>query len=60
MTFSMTDGVAPRMLALADLYGLTNLKKAAIDACSRLDMTRLTEALEEVTISPELKATIFR
>ncbi|VDD82635.1 unnamed protein product [Mesocestoides corti] len=59
MTFSMTDSMAPKMLALADLYQLNHLKQAAIDACTRLDMNRMTEALEETPLSPELKATIF-
>lgn len=59
MTFSMTDTMAPKMLALADMYQLNHLKQAAIDACTRLDMKRITEALEETPLSPELKATVF-
>lgn len=59
MTFSMTDSLAPKMLALADMYQLSHLKQAAIDACTRLDMKRMAEALEETPLSAELKATIF-
>ncbi|KAH9279357.1 Speckle-type POZ protein-like [Echinococcus granulosus] len=59
MTFSMTDSLAPKMLALADMYQLNHLKQAAIDACTRLDMKRMAEALEETPLSAELKSTIF-
>lgn len=59
MTFSMTDSLAPKMLALADMYQLNHLKQAAIDACIRLDMKRLTEAIEETPLSAELRSTIF-
>ncbi|VDK40935.1 unnamed protein product [Taenia asiatica] len=59
MTFSMTDSLAPKMLALADMYQLSHLKQAAIDACTRLDMKRMSEALEETPLSAELKAIIF-
>ncbi len=59
MTFSMTDTMAPKMLAIADLYQLKNLQQAAIDACTRLDMKHMMEALGETPLSPELKATVF-
>ncbi len=59
MTFSMTDTMAPKMLAIADFYQLSHLKQAAIDACTRLDMKHMMEALEETHLSAELKATVF-
>nr|CDS29958.1 speckle type POZ protein [Hymenolepis microstoma] len=59
MTFSMTDSMAPKMLALADMYQLNHLKQAAIDACTRLDMKRMAEAMEETPLSPELKSIVF-
>ncbi|KAM3185238.1 hypothetical protein ACTXT7_006778 [Hymenolepis weldensis] len=59
MTFSMTDSMAPKMLALADMYQLNHLKQAAIDACTRLDMKRMAEAMEETPLSSELRATVF-
>nr|VZI21492.1 unnamed protein product [Spirometra erinaceieuropaei] len=59
LTYSLTDSLAPKMLSLADLYGLERLKQAAIDSCSRLDMPRLSAYFDEAQISTDLRATVF-
>lgn len=59
LTYSLTDSLAPKMLSLADLYGLERLKQAAIDSCSRLDMPRLSAYFDEAQISSDLRAIVF-
>ncbi|BHF80669.1 hypothetical protein SprV_0702379700 [Sparganum proliferum] len=59
LTYSLTDSLAPKMLSLADLYGLERLKQAAIDSCSRLDMPRLSAYFDEAQIPTDLRATVF-
>ncbi|CAH8437036.1 unnamed protein product [Schistosoma turkestanicum] len=55
LTFRLNDVTAPLFLRIADLYGLTRLRQAALDSCARLDYGRMIKAFEEINLSPELK-----
>nr|AAW25167.1 SJCHGC09428 protein [Schistosoma japonicum] len=55
LTFRLNDATAPVFLRIADLYGLSRLRQAALDSCARLDYGRMLKAFEEINISPELK-----
>nr|CAH8824361.1 unnamed protein product [Trichobilharzia regenti] len=59
LTFRLNDLTAPLFLRIADLYGLSRLRQAALDTCARLDYGRMLKAFEEINISPELKNDIL-
>ncbi|CAH8437444.1 hypothetical protein MS3_00003713 [Schistosoma haematobium] len=55
LTFRLNDVTAPLFLRIADLYGLSRLRQAALDSCARLDYGRMVKAFEEINLSMELK-----
>ncbi|CAL8089025.1 unnamed protein product [Calicophoron daubneyi] len=60
MAFRLTDSSAPSCLQVADMYGLTRLRQAALDSCARLDAARLAQVFSEVSLSGDLKSEILQ
>ncbi|TPP65639.1 Speckle-type POZ protein [Fasciola gigantica] len=60
MSFRLNDSSAPGCLQIADLYGLTRLRQAALESCARLDAARLAQVFGEMSLSMELRQEIFK
>lgn len=59
LAFRLTDSTAPTCLQLADIYGLTRLRQAALESCARLDAERLSRVFQQVSLSAELRNEIL-
>ncbi|VDP85602.1 unnamed protein product [Echinostoma caproni] len=60
MSFRLNDSSAPGCLQIADLYGLSRLRQAALESCARLDAARLAQVFGEISLSMELRQEILK
>ncbi|KAF6772198.1 hypothetical protein AHF37_09072, partial [Paragonimus kellicotti] len=60
LAFRLTDSTAPMCLKVADMYGLTRLRQAALESCARLDAERLNKVFQEVSLDTDLRNEILQ
>ncbi|KAF7260485.1 hypothetical protein EG68_03042 [Paragonimus skrjabini miyazakii] len=60
LAFRLTDSTAPMCLKVADMYGLTRLRQAALESCARLDAERLNKVFQEVSLDADLRNEILQ